>query len=145
GDPNPAPTSSLNGDGWRPISTPDLNGWTSHAEIDALAVAATRAGIIYATAGGQIFITSDSGSNWQLSLGADHFAGLLVDPTNEQVAYAVRDRFNQGQTGDHVWQTAEGGGWQDISGNLPDVPVNTIALDPRVPATLYVGTGQGVY
>ena len=33
--------------------------------------------------------------------------------------------------------------WKDITGNLPDVPVNTIVLDPSDAKTLYVGTDVG--
>lgn len=66
-----------------------------------------------------------------------------MDPANNQIAYAVRDRFDGG----HVFRTTNGGqSWTDISGNLPNLPTNTIALDSRAtPATLYVGTDDGVY
>ena len=47
----------------------------------------------------------------------------------------------------HVFKTTNGLSgavtWTDISGDLPDVPVNCIALDPG--GTLYVGTDIGVF
>jgi hypothetical protein len=35
--------------------------------------------------------------------------------------------------------------WTDKTGNLPDVPANSVAVDPDTPATLYVGTDVGVF
>jgi len=34
--------------------------------------------------------------------------------------------------------------WTDVSGNLPDLPAYTLAIDPRT-STWYVGTDDGVY
>ena len=48
-----------------------------------------------------------------------------------------------GQPG-HVFRTLDGGKkWTDISGNLPDAPVNSLILDPAYPNTLYAGTDVG--
>ena len=64
-------------------------------------------------------------------------------PTNGLIAYAVRDRFGGGQ----VFRTIDGGqSWTDISGDLPDPPMYTIAVDPGViPNVLYVGSDSSVY
>ncbi|HLH73260.1 MAG TPA: hypothetical protein VKX96_08245, partial [Chloroflexota bacterium] len=44
----------------------------------------------------------------------------------------------------HVFKTTDAGQtWTDVSGNLPDAPVNAIVLDPSDPNTLYVGTDVG--
>jgi photosystem II stability/assembly factor-like uncharacterized protein len=106
---------------------------------------------IYASAGGHIFVTFNANATpssvvWEERDGGlplDRFPGLLVDPTNNQIAYAVRDHFDGG----HVFQTTDGGlTWTDISGDLPNLPAHTIALDPRTsPNTLYVGLDDGVY
>ncbi|HEV2247091.1 MAG TPA: choice-of-anchor D domain-containing protein, partial [Terriglobia bacterium] len=40
--------------------------------------------------------------------------------------------------------TNAGANWTDISGNLPNAPVNDIVVDPDMPNTLYVGTDVGV-
>ncbi|HZU22186.1 MAG TPA: hypothetical protein VE998_05080, partial [Terriglobales bacterium] len=48
----------------------------------------------------------------------------------------------------HVYRTADYGvSWTGISSGLPDVPANSIAIDPTDPAsrTIYVGTDIGVY
>src|SRR5262249_51698656 len=58
---------------------------------------------------------------------------------------------NKFGSGDRVWETITFGipsgsirGWYDITGNLPNTPVNTIALGPDG-STLFVGTDVGVY
>jgi uncharacterized protein (TIGR03437 family) len=46
----------------------------------------------------------------------------------------------------HVLRTADYGvNWQDISANLPDIPVNAVLLDAFNPDTVYVGTDIGVF
>jgi hypothetical protein len=132
---------------WLPISTPDTNGWTGSSPIDCLAIAPSDGKTIYASAGGHIFVTFNDGAGWQqidIPGFSDHFQQLAVDPANKMTAYAVRDLFTGG-SGGHVFMTTDGGQhWTDISGNLPDVPTNTLALDPRT-HVLYVGTDAGVY
>jgi photosystem II stability/assembly factor-like uncharacterized protein len=135
------------GDAWMAISTPNAGGWTSADNIDSLAASASDVNTIYASAGGRIFITLDRGTTWLersvTGLANPHFRALAVDPAANQIAYAARVPFDGG----HVFPTTNGGqGWIDISGNLANLPTNTIALDTRTtPATLYVGTDDGVY
>jgi photosystem II stability/assembly factor-like uncharacterized protein len=131
---------------WNPISTPGLDGWTVADNVDSLAVAPSDARTVYASAGGHLFVTTDGGTGWQqrdIPGAPDHFQGLLVDPANAAVAYGVRDRFGGGR----VFGTVDAGlTWADLSGDLPDLPVHAIAIDPRrAPTTLYVGTDGGVY
>ncbi len=45
-----------------------------------------------------------------------------------------------------MFRTLDGGTtWIDVSGNLPDVPVNSVILDPSYSNTLYVGTDVGPF
>jgi hypothetical protein len=74
---------------------------------------------------------------------------LAVDPTTSTTAYVTFSGFsgfvdNLG----HVFKTVNGGaGWTDISGNLPNIPVNDIAVDPAdaTGKTLDVATDAGVF
>ncbi len=48
--------------------------------------------------------------------------------------------------GAHVFRSTDGGStWADRGGDLPDIPVNAIVVDPADANTLYAGTDHGVY
>jgi uncharacterized repeat protein (TIGR01451 family) len=73
-------------------------------------------------------------------------SSIAVDRSNYRIAYVGFDGFNAGTVGQpgHVFKTTNGGQkWTNISGNLPDVPVNSVVLDPSYPNTLYVATDVG--
>src|SRR5205823_10376013 len=74
-------------------------------------------------------------------------AGFAVDRSNYRIAYAAFNGFNGATPGrpGHVFRTLNGKNWTDVSGNLPDTPVNSIVLDPSYPNTLYVGTDVGAF
>jgi hypothetical protein len=134
---------------WNPISTPNTAGWTTSSNIDTLAIAASDRNTIYASAGGSTFVTTDDGVTWvkhNITGATDHVAELIVDPTNSQIAYAVRDRFGGGK----IFRTVDGGAhWSNITANLPDVPAYSVALGANGPGTaddvIYLGSDTGVY
>jgi uncharacterized repeat protein (TIGR01451 family) len=73
---------------------------------------------------------------------------IAVDRSNYRIAYVSYAGFNPStpQRPGHVFATIDGGKkWTNISGNLPDLPVNSVILDPSYPNTLYVGTDVGTY
>ena len=46
----------------------------------------------------------------------------------------------------HILHSTNGGStWTDLSGNLPDTPADSIALDPTLANTIYLATDTGVY
>jgi autotransporter-associated beta strand protein len=109
-------------------------------------------GTIYISDGANLWVTKDDGATWvdrtagiPASISAEFgIASLAVDPTNRDIAYLVSNGpggLGQGR----VFLTDDAGQtWQDITGDLPDVPVYSLAIDPRS-NTLYVGTDEGVY
>jgi uncharacterized repeat protein (TIGR01451 family) len=73
---------------------------------------------------------------------------ITVDRSNYRIAYAAYAGFNAATPGrpGHLFRTTNGGAdWVDISGNLPDSPVNSVVLDPSFANTLYVGTDVGPF
>jgi uncharacterized repeat protein (TIGR01451 family) len=73
---------------------------------------------------------------------------FAVDPSNYRIAYAAYAGFNAASPSrpGHVFKTTDGGqSWTNISGNLPDSPVNSIILDPAYANTLYAGTDVGPF
>src|SRR5882762_7995074 len=75
-------------------------------------------------------------------------AGIAVDRSNYRIAYVAYNGYNAAtphQPG-HVFKTSDGGdSWTDISGNLPDNPVNSISIDASYPNTLYAATDVGPF
>jgi hypothetical protein len=138
------------GNTWRAISTTNTGNWDTAAPIDSVAIAPTDSNTVYATAGGEIFVTTDDGATWtKRTIGGatDHFGQLVVDPDNSRFVFAVRDQFDDpgNHNVGHVFRSGDGGAtWQDISGDLPDVPVNCLVMDPQ-DRTIYVGTDEGVF
>ena len=79
--------------------------------------------------------------------------GLLMlvegDPNSAGTFYATFSGFSGFTAGDtlgHVFRcTTAGVACADISGNLPNIPVNDIVIDPAVANQLWVATDTGVY
>jgi hypothetical protein len=140
---------------WSAIS-PDLthgNGGTGgypFGTITAVAVAKANPAVIYAgTDDGRAWITRNTGGSWTeitAGLPTRWMTSIAVDPANADVAYVTVSGYRSGDNGAHVWRTANGGTtWRDISGNLPNAPVNRLVLDPRTPAVLYVASDVGIF
>jgi photosystem II stability/assembly factor-like uncharacterized protein len=107
---------------------------------------------------GHVFWTTSGGAGWTetwLNLPYRPVTDLVLHPRDTQVAWASFGGYNaddptgkkQPYAAGHVFKTVDGGSvWKDVSGNLPDVPVNTMVVDTdATPATIYVGTDVGVF
>ena len=73
---------------------------------------------------------------------------IALYPNDTQRAVVIFSGFNSNtpSTPGHVFLTTnQGTAWQNISGNLPDVPVSSVALNPANPNTIYIGTDLGVF
>jgi len=75
-----------------------------------------------------------------------YLSWLAFDPADANVAYATYATFG----GTHVWKTADGGAtWSGLDGTgagaLPDLPVNSIVIDPAHSTNLYIGTDMGIF
>ncbi len=94
---------------------------------------------------GKVFKSTDGGSNFTEMQGLPDrpVPDLIFDPNNSDIAYVVYSGFG----GSHVYKTIDAGAsWEDIdNGALPDVPTNTIAVDPQNSEHVYIGNDLGVY
>lgn len=91
-----------------------------------------------------ILKSTDSGQSWTMMQGLPNriFTDIAIHPTDPDVVYVSLSGFNTA----HVYKTEDGGiNWQPIDNNLPDVPANTILIDPEMPEILYLGNDLGVY
>lgn len=66
---------------------------------------------------------------------------LAFDPSNSNRIFATYSSFG----GKHVFRSDNGGAsWNYIDGNLPDIPVHCIWVDPDVSTRIIIGTDLGV-
>lgn len=78
-----------------------------------------------------------------LPVGGAQLTGLACSNTNAQVAFIT---FSGYYDGIKVFETTDGGTtWFNISGYLPNVPVNCIVYQPNTDDGLYIGTDIGVF
>ena len=125
-------------------------GGVVFGSITAIAVAPSNRNTIYiGTDDGNVCVTRDTGRTYlrvDLTLPELWVTRLAVDPSDDAIAYVTFSGFRVDQPLAHVFRTTDHGGrWTDVSGDLPDAPVNDIAVDPRRSSTLYVGTDVGVF
>jgi photosystem II stability/assembly factor-like uncharacterized protein len=142
---------------WRQVS-PDLTGGptprnaTSYGTITAIGIAPTDKEVVYVgTDDGRLWVTRDGGGEWQRLTDPDlperWVTRVTVDPGNANVAWVSYSGFRwESETQPHVLMTRDGGAsWADISGNLPQAPVNDVIRHPLHRGWLYVGTDMGVF
>jgi photosystem II stability/assembly factor-like uncharacterized protein len=139
--------STNTGQSWTPISA-DLTAGAP-AAIRSLAIAPSNPSYVYAaTNDGRILRSLDGGRTFDVRV-TGH-AGwprstreLAVHPTRPGTVYYANAIFG----GPKVMCSDDAGAtFRDITGNLPDVPVNTVAVDARrTPAILFAGADDGVY
>jgi len=71
---------------------------------------------------------------------------VRCDPHDRNTAFVTVSGFRWAEPLAHVFKTTDlGANWTPIAGNLPDVPVNDVVIDPEVADTYYVGTDVGVF
>ena len=89
------------------------------------------------TASGAIFKTTDGGASWRRTRDVrEPITGLGINPRDTDVVYA--------ETWGTLLKTADGGrtGQSLEAGDATAAASQTVALDPRNPETIYVGTGD---
>ncbi len=144
---------TLNGaSNWTAVSSDLTNG----GNLSTLAVAPSNSQVVYAgTDDGRLWVCTTAGTAasgcWQsinTGLPARSVAQVTVDRGDPNTAYAGFSGFSGfgGDTQGHIFKTSNAGvAWTDISGNLPNTPVNDIVVDPDIANTLYIATDIGVF
>ncbi|MBI5022209.1 MAG: T9SS type A sorting domain-containing protein [Ignavibacteriales bacterium] len=139
---------------WTSISG-DLTGdgaGSTGAIITAIGIAKSSSVTIYVGTGGsgtstaKVWVTTNTGTNWTNVTVAPipnrRVTAIAVDPNNRDSAYVCFSGYGTG----HLYFTANRGtSWSNKSGNLPDIPVNAIIIDPVNVSHLFLGTDLGVY
>lgn len=139
------------GDSWQAVSGDLTHGINNYFyTLSTIDISPVNPSIVIAGSGdGMVHVSTNDGQTWQ-----DISAGLPVrwithvkaDPFDAQTIYVTLSGFRWDESLPHVFKSIDlGQNWIDISGNLPELPVNDIVVDPDIQGRIIVGTDAGVY
>jgi photosystem II stability/assembly factor-like uncharacterized protein len=140
---------------WRAIS-PDLSNGDVGGNIaffgtvTTIDVSRVNSNIIYAgTDDGNVWNSIDGGENWNKvseELPNRWVTAVVASPIDENTAYVVYSGYRFGESIGHIYRTEnQGNHWEDISGNLPDIPLNDLIVLPNQASELYLASDIGVF
>lgn len=127
------------------------SGSLSFGTLTAIAASYTNANTIYTGSDdGNINVTFDGGVTWEnISTGIPdrYITSLAIHPEDDQTIYVTLSGFSNLDYTPHVFKSTNGGQtWEDISSNLPSIPVNDIIIVPSDSEELLtIGTDMGVW
>ncbi|GJM45082.1 MAG: hypothetical protein DHS20C21_19240 [Gemmatimonadota bacterium] len=124
-------------------------GWTLVASHRATWIDISRldGDVVWTTRSSGTFLTTDDGGTWTQAAPFGFSTGnptkIHADPADVDGAFVT---FSSYASVAHVARTTDrGASWTDVSGNLPNVPVNAIVVDPESTDDWYIGTDVGVW
>jgi photosystem II stability/assembly factor-like uncharacterized protein len=140
---------------WTAIS-PDLtNGPAFWGVVTPIAVAPSNRNVVYAGTGdSNVQVTFNPGAGASATwtkvasgLPPRIISALAVNPTHPATAFVTFSGFSGfGDSLGHVFMTTDSGAnWTDVSGNLPNTPVNAIVINSSNPNQVFIATDTGVY
>jgi hypothetical protein len=131
---------------------------SANSAISAIAIAKNSSATIYVgtsgsgTAAARVMVTTNTGTVWtnitQSPLPDRYVTSFAIDPTNASRTFAGYSGYNSGTpaTPGHVFLTTNrGASWTNASGNLPDIPVSSLLIDPNNTSHVLAGTDLGVF
>ncbi|MEA3478003.1 MAG: T9SS type A sorting domain-containing protein [Bacteroidota bacterium] len=140
---------------WTLIS-PDLSNGPGtgnlafYGTVSTIAVSAADPDYIYAgTDDGNAWVTKNGGLQWtniSAGLPVRWVTRVAADQFESEKAFICLSGYRYDSYLSHIFMTDNAGAdWTDISGDLPEVPVNDIIIDPEQDSTLYIATDFGVF
>jgi len=146
--------STNNAQSWRAIS-PDLSngaiaGNLAFGTTTTIDVSPVNGNIIYVgTDDGNVWNTVDGGENWTKisnDLPNRWVTSVATDPLESTKAYVIFSGYRFGENIGHVYRTNNNGQtWQDLSNNLPDIPLNDLVINPQNADQLFLASDIGVF
>ena len=126
------------------------SGSLTFGTLTTIAVSPTAPNTIYTGSDdGNVYVTTNGGGNWteiDAGLPVRWVTRVAVDPADDAIAYVTFSGYKEDEFLPHVFRTTNhGASWTDISGNLPDTPVNDIVPDPQDAGRLFLATDVGVF
>ncbi len=137
---------------WTPVSEDLTNNLTASgfSTISTLAISSIKPDYVLAgTDDGRVHISTNAGATWtDISQGLPlrWITRVAFDPFDENTIYVTVSGFRWDEPHPYVFMSNDlGVHWIPIQSNLPELPVNVIAVDPEIPGRLYVGTDAGIF
>ena len=143
--------STNGGNNWTDVSGDITKGINLYFHtVATIAVHPVNPDIVIAGTGdGLIHLSTDAGSSWtNITNGIpDRWVTHVIgDPFDENTIYATISGFRWDEPLAHVFKSTDlGQTWESISGNLPEIPMNDIVLDPDHQGHIFVGSDAGVF
>lgn len=131
-------------------STNRGTNWTSlfgpvgGGAITSIAIAPSDVNYIYISNRTYLYRTTNGGTTWTKSTTAlPQISYLAVHPDDPNMLFIVRSTYSGGSK---VSKSTDGGtSWISLMDNLPEIPVNCIAIHPFNGNQIYIGTDLGVF
>ncbi len=92
----------------------------------------------------------NSGTDWTpinppAGVAGSYITAMAVSPDDPQIVYSVVNGFQAGGGG-HLFRSDDGGDhWRDRSASLPNIPFQSVAVNPTHPTVVYAGANMQVY
>lgn len=140
------------GDYWQDVSNDLTDGdtGTSYHTVSTIAINQNFPNVVIAgTDDGNVHVSSNDGATWTNvtdGLPDRWITRVAGDPFDMNTIYVTVSGFRWDEPYPHVYKSTDlGQNWNEISSNLPQIPINCIALDPQIPDRIFVGSDVGVF
>lgn len=125
------------GESWKKIS--NFKGGTT---LDQIKVAPSNSNYIYAVTNATLYKTADGGTNWTTIASAPNsITSVAISPNDPNLIWYTLSGYNSNSKVIMYDGTTS----TNLSGNLPNVPVNAIVYQNDSPDRVYVGTDIGMF
>ncbi|MFA6570729.1 MAG: T9SS type A sorting domain-containing protein, partial [Bacteroidota bacterium] len=119
-----------------------ISNFGTNRDLEYLALCEAHPENLYAATGSEVNYTSDAGQNWTKKIySGGPISSITCHPESPKRLWVTKSGFSPGNK---VFEW-DGTTWKNISGNLPNVPVNCIVYQKNSPDRLYLGTDIGVF
>jgi photosystem II stability/assembly factor-like uncharacterized protein len=120
--------------------------------VTTLAVSALDGNVLWAgTDDGHVWVTGNGGTSWtnvDVPGRSEWVTRVEADPFSASGGYVTYSGYRNASRLPRIFRTTNlGGSWVDISGDLPDIPLNGVNADPdpAMRGRLFVCSDSGVY
>lgn len=129
------------------ISFTNVSGNLNSTNMDLIHVPKVNSDHVYVGINSLLYKSVNGGQNFSLISngipGNGTITGVAVDDADQSHVWVTRSGYSMGQK---VYESFDGGNsWTNISGILPNIPVNCILYQDTAVDGVYVGTDIGVY